>query len=118
MYRAELFIDYLDDHGITSLSSLTGRHVSEYVRTVAGYHTKSISAILTTLRSFLRFLYLNGHHEKDLSGDVPKLKLPRCPKIPSTLAPEEVRRLLLSVDRGNPNGKRDYAILLIVARGY
>jgi integrase/recombinase XerD len=27
-----------------------------------------------------------------------------------------VRRLLASVDRGNPNGKRDYAILLMVAR--
>jgi integrase/recombinase XerD len=116
LYRTELFINYLDDHGITSLSSLTGHHLSDYIRTVAGYHAKSISAILTTLRSFLRFLYLNGYHEKDLSGDVPKLKLPRCPKIPSTLAPEEVRRLLGSVDRGNPNGKRDYAILLIVAR--
>jgi integrase/recombinase XerD len=115
-YRTELFLDYLDDHGITSLASLTGRHLSDYVRTVAGYHKKSISAILTTLRSFLAFLYLNGYQEKDLSDDVPKLKLPHCPNIPSTWKPEDVRRLLSAVDRGNPNGKRDYAILLMVAR--
>jgi site-specific recombinase XerD len=116
VYRTELFIDYLDDHGITSFSSLNGHHLSEYIRTAAGYHRKSISAILTTLRSFLTFLYLKGYHEKDLSGDVPKLKQPHYPGIPSTLKPEDVRRLLMSVDRGNPNGKRDYAILLMVAR--
>ena len=115
-YRTELFLDYLDDHGIRSLASLTGRNLSDYIRTVAGYHKKSISAILTTLRSFLTFLYLSGYHEKDLSGDVPPLKLPHAPKIPSTWEPEDVRRLLASVDRGNPNGKRDYAILLMVAR--
>jgi site-specific recombinase XerD len=115
-YRTELFLDYLDDHGITSLSSLSGHHLSDYIRTVAGYHRKSISAILTTMRSFLTFLYLKGYHEKDLSDDVPKLKLPHSPKIPSTLRREDVGRLLESVDRGNPNGKRDYAILLMVAR--
>lgn len=116
IYRTELFIDYLDDHGITSLSSLTGRQVSDYIRTVAGYHRKSISAILTTLRSFLTFLHLAGYHERDLSGDVPRLRQPHYPKIPSTWSREDVKRVLASVDRGNPNGKRDYAILLIVAR--
>lgn len=116
IYRAQLFIDYLDDCGMTSLSLLTAQHLSDYTRTIAGYHKKSISAILTTLRSFLKFLYLNGCHEKDLSGDVPKLKQPHSPKIPSAWKPEDVKRVLESVDRGNPNGKRDYAILLMVAR--
>jgi integrase/recombinase XerD len=116
MYRTELFLDYLDDRGVTSLASVTGRHLSDYIRTVAGYLRKSISAILTTLRSFLRFLYLAGYHEKDLSGDVPRLRQPHNPKIPSTWIPDDVRRLLASVDRGNPSGKRDYAILLIVSR--
>lgn len=116
IYRVELFIDYLDDHRITSLSLLNSLHLLDYIRTVAGYQKKPISAILTTLRSFLNFLYLRGYHEKDLSANVPKLKQPHCPKIPSTLRPEEVRLLLASVDRSNPNGKRDYAILLMAAR--
>jgi len=116
IYRAQLFIDYLDDCGTTSLSLLTTQHLSGYIRTIAGYHKKSISAILTTLRSFLRFLYLNCYHEKDLSSDVPKLKQPHFPKIQSAWKPEDVKRVLESVDRGNPNGKRDYAILLMVAR--
>jgi len=116
IYRIELFIDYLDDHDITSLSLLTSRHLSDYIRTVGGYHKKSISAILTTLRSFLKFLYLRSYCEKDLSTDVPKLKQPQCSKIPSTWKPEDVRLILAAVDRGNPSGKRDYAILLMAAR--
>jgi site-specific recombinase XerD len=95
---------------------LTAQHLSNYTRTIAGYHKKSISAILTTLRSFLKFLYLKGYHEKDLSDDVPQIKQPYCPKIPSAWKPEDVKRVLDAVDRGNPNGKRDYAILLMVAR--
>jgi integrase/recombinase XerD len=33
IYRVELFINYMDDHGITSLSLLTSRHLSDYIRT-------------------------------------------------------------------------------------
>jgi integrase/recombinase XerD len=71
MYRTELFIDYLDDHGITSLSSLTGHHLSDYIRTVAGYHKKSIAAILTALRSFLTFLYLRGNYRATPRSQAP-----------------------------------------------
>lgn len=116
IYRAQLFINYLDDYGLSSLSLLNAQHLSDYTRTIAGYHRKSISAILTTLRSFLKFLYLKGYHEKDLSDDVPKIKQHHYPKIPSAWNPEDVKRVLAVIDRGNPNGKRDYAILLMVAR--
>jgi site-specific recombinase XerC len=116
IYRTRLFIDYLDSCGLLSLSLLTAQHLSDYTRTIAGYHRKSISAILTTLRSFLKFLYLKGYHERDLADDVPKVKQWHCPKIPSVWKPEDVRRVLETIDRGNPNGKRDYAILLMVAR--
>lgn len=116
IYRTRIFIDYLDDCGLPCLSLLTAHHLSDYIRTIAGYHRKSISAILTTLRSFLKFLYLNGYHEKDLSDDAPKFKQPYNPKIPRAWKPEDVKRLLESVDRGNPTGKRDYAILLLAAR--
>jgi site-specific recombinase XerD len=116
IYRTQLFIDYLDSCGLPSLSLLTAQHLSDYTRTIAGYHEKSISAILTTLRSFLKFLYLKGYHEKDLSVDVPKVKQWHCPKIPSAWKPEDVKQVLRVVDRGNPSGKRDYAILLMVAR--
>jgi integrase len=36
--------------------------------------------------------------------------------IPSTWTAEQVNKILSSVDRGHPCGKRDYAILLLIAR--
>jgi integrase len=36
--------------------------------------------------------------------------------VPSAYPKEEVEKLLVSIDRGNPKGKRDYAIILMAAR--
>jgi site-specific recombinase XerD len=38
------------------------------------------------------------------------------PSIPRAIAPEQVRQLLASIDRRTPIGRRDYAILLVLAR--
>lgn len=65
---------------------------------------------------FLRFLYHNGYIENDLSLSVPKQNKYYYPAVPSTWNPEEVKQMLDAVDKGNPQGKRDYAILLLVAK--
>jgi len=115
-YRIRAFLEYLDGIGADSPSSLTPRHLADYVRTTAGLHPKSIGSELTALRAFLRFLHLEGHSEHDLSSALPAARLTRGARIPRSLNPEDVRRLLESVDRGNPTGKRDYAMLLMVSR--
>ncbi|MCC7574964.1 tyrosine-type recombinase/integrase, partial [Candidatus Woesearchaeota archaeon] len=79
-------------------------------------HEKSIASILTTLRVFLRFLYQNGYTVADLSVSIPKQNRYYYPAVPSTWNPEEVKKMLAAIDRGNPRGKRDYAILLLVAK--
>ena len=47
---------------------------------------------------------------------VPHVKIDKTSRIPSAYRKEEVQQLLNSVDRGNPKGKRDYAILLLASR--
>jgi integrase/recombinase XerD len=61
-------------------------------------------------------LYHNGYTDRDLSLSVPKQSKYYYPAVPSTWKAEEVKRMLESIDRGNPLGKRDYAILLLVAK--
>lgn len=113
--RVRLFVAYLGAQAVTS-NTLTARHISQYVATLMNYHPKTVLAILTNLRTFLRFLHDAGFHPEDLSSAVPRVRAGRYERLPSVWAPDAVQRLLTVIDRGNPTGKRDYAILLLAAR--
>jgi len=68
------------------------------------------------LRSFLRFLLQRGVIQTDLARTLPGVATWRLSHLPKTLPPEQVEQLLGSCDRSTPTGKRDYAILLLLAR--
>ncbi len=116
LQRLFFFIDYLSLRRVMDICEITPEIISEYVISVCPNHEKSIAAILTTLRVFLRFLYLHGYIEKDLSLSVPKQNKYSYPAVPSTWEPDEVKHMLDAIDRGSPLGKRDYAILILVAK--
>ena len=71
---------------------------------------------ITALRSFLRFLLQRGAIQTDLSRTLPGVASWRLSHLPKSLPPEQVERLLSCCDRSSPTGKRDYAILLLLAR--
>ncbi len=116
MQRLFFFIDYLDGRSVQSVNDITPEIISDYVKTIYPHHEKSIASILTTLRVFLKFLYTNQYTDEDLSIKVPQQNKYYYPAIPSVWNKEDVIRMLECIDRGNPTGKRDYAILLLVAR--
>ena len=116
MQRLFFFIDYLDNRKIQSSNDITPKIISDYIKTIYRHHEKSISSILTTLRVYLRFLYLNQYTDEDLSLKVPKQSKYYYPAVPAVWNKEDVIRMLNSIDRGNPTVKRDYAILLLVAK--
>lgn len=116
MQRLFFFIDYLDGRKIQNSNDITSEMISDYVKTIYAHHEKSISSILTTLRVYLRFLYFDQYTDGDLSLKVPKQNKYYYPPVPSVWKKEDVMRMLESIDRGNPTGKRDYAILLLVAK--
>lgn len=64
----------------------------------------------------MRYLFRNEYIDKDFSQFVGKVSVRTQTKIPSIWTKEEVLKLLAAIDRGNPSGKRDYAIILLVAR--
>lgn len=68
------------------------------------------------LRNIYRFLHGAGITEGDRSTLI--LKEPHIPqgsKLPTTYTEDEIKKLLLSVDRSTSGGKRDYLILLLAA---
>ena len=70
----------------------------------------------TALRSLLRFLLMNGQLNTNLANAVPKVASWRLSELPRYLEPAEVEKILNGCDRRTGVGKRNYAILLLLAR--
>jgi site-specific recombinase XerD len=70
----------------------------------------------TALRSLFQFLLQRGAIDRDLAGCVPRISDWRLATIPKYLSPDEVERLLEGCDRETAVGRRDHAILLLLAR--
>ncbi len=71
---------------------------------------------MAELRSLLRFLYLEALIATPLGQGVPPVPGWKDTGVPRRLAVTEVQALLDSCDRATPRGKRDLAILLLLAR--
>jgi len=90
--------------------------IEAFVVGLAGYQFKTVEQKLCALRSFLRFASEEGLLEVGVLDAVPAVKSRKQTRIPSVWDPADVSMLLEAVDRDNPCGKRDYAMILLVTR--
>lgn len=98
------------------LARLDADVVGAFVATLSGYQVKTVEQKLCAVRSFLRCASADGLVDAAVLDAVPAVRSSRQTRIPSVWDPGDVARILDAVDRGNPCGKRDYAIILLVAR--
>jgi site-specific recombinase XerD len=101
--------------GPVSLGEIESAEVTHFVVRQART-SGSAQVTVSALRAFLRFLRLRGDLQVDLSAAVPTVARWRLSTLPKAPGQEQVERLLGSCDRSSPMGKRDYAILLLLAR--
>ena len=73
------------------------------------------SAITSTMRTFLRFLTWDRVLPRDLGHIIPSHMHWRLAEIPHALTEKQLQRLLDTPDRTTLVGKRDYAVLVILA---
>jgi len=71
--------------------------------------------LATSLSGFYRWLDLRGHGGRHLVGAIPLRRRYRLADVPCALSWDQVQRLLAVVDRCEPNGRRNYAMLLLFA---
>jgi len=112
--RLNSYFEYLHSIGITRPEDITVESIHGYLVTLTGLSQKTGAGIVLLLRQFFDAMYLAGIINIKLSEHVPTMKLVRQDKIPETWTDDAIEKLLSAVDQGNPLGKRDYAILLIV----
>jgi site-specific recombinase XerC len=114
---ARQFLDTRFPRGPLVLEQLKAADISDFV--LRHSHSKSIGrahSMTTALRSFLRFLFQKGKLRADLAACVPAVADWRRSTVPKYLTAEEVKRVLGACNRDTAIGRRDYAILLLLAR--
>jgi len=72
-------------------------------------------SMCAALRTFLRFLRLRGALTQDLAAVVPVIPSFKLDRLPRGIAWEDIQKILAVVDRSTPMGRRDYALLLVLA---
>jgi len=77
---------------------------------------KVAQLMVTALRSFFRFLFRYEETKRDLSVVVPTVPSWRLAELPKHLNPDELEAVLEACDRTTSVGRRDYAVLLLLAR--
>ena len=98
------------------LSELSPSIIIDFFKSSLGPYISNVKSSACTLRGLLRFLYESKVIKLDLSTYVPKIRNNKNATVPSTYNKEEITKLLDSIDRGNPKGKRDYAMLQVICR--
>ena len=110
------FFEHLTGSGVDACNDITPQHISSFVTGLAGYSKKTSDQYLESLRVFFKSLYFSGQRKDDLSKSVPTLYYPKQDRIPSVWSANDIEQLLSVIDRGNPKGKRDYALIFLVTQ--
>ncbi len=110
------FMDYLASQRITDFKEIHLPLIHDYLKTLAGYTYKTVEQVICALRSFFRFLLETEVIQMDFAAKMPMVQARKQTRIPSVWTADELQKLIAAIDRGNPKGKRDYAIILLACR--
>ena len=115
--QARKFLVFLGEPLDAALAQLdAGRVTSFMVGYCQGRNPESAKALVTATRALLRFLHVTGHVPVPLAAAVPAVAGWRLASLPRGLDTAAVSRLLASCDRDTVTGRRDLAILTLLAR--
>jgi site-specific recombinase XerD len=115
-HNLRLFAVYLHKIGLDDLQHLSPPVFSGFITKLAQQQasTSSLQSVCGVLRVFVRYLYRLGLLTKDISQCIEAPRTYRLAKIPRSITWDEVRRMFEAVDRRTRDGKRDYAILMLL----
>jgi integrase/recombinase XerD len=98
------------------IRTLRAADIRAFLLSMGRTHPRSLGNVGSDLRSLLRYLFVAGLLGRDLSPAVPATMAWRDRSLPRAISSSDVQRMLASCDRRTVIGKRDYAILLLLAR--
>ena len=107
---------FLEQNHIQNITAVHLNDVRLFIPWIAKrYQPTSMRTVFSGLRSFLRFTQSTGHTQEDLNRAIPSSWGRKTSIIPTITLAEE-QKLLATVDRSTPSGKRNYAMLMLALR--
>ncbi len=114
---AEQFLSHHFGQSEMILSTLAAEDVTKFMQDRVRQLSRARAKLLVTaLRSFLRYLRHQDQISVDLAGCVPPVAFWSLSTVPKFLPAGTVQRVLNQCERETAEGKRNYAILLMLSR--
>ena len=112
------FLAHAFGDGEVQLGKITAADIIRFVQFEAARlrHPKRAKVMTTALRSFLQYGRYLGDIRADLQASVPTVANWSMAGIPRSISPAQVHGLLSHCNRRTATGRRDYAVLLLLAR--
>src|SRR5215813_6935064 len=103
--------------GAKDFGNINHADVVRYVERHARDGSPSSGRVMCwSLRAFFRYLHHKGLHRLPLAGCVPSIRRWKLANLPAYLSAEQVQKALDSCDRATAIGRRNYAILMMLAK--
>ncbi len=113
----ERFMTFRFGEGLGDLATLTPDDLVAFLeRLIAGSRPYRDKTPPTHLRSLFKFLFWSGRTTKNLADSIPRIAAPPPLSLPRSLPPAEIQRLIDVVRTDDGLGRRNYAMLLLMAR--
>jgi site-specific recombinase XerD len=117
VFAASLFLKALGHPGGRGLEDLEPSDVNEFLLQQLGRRSvASAKRLVSGLRSLLRFLHVHGVTAMSLAAGVPAVAGWSGSSVPKAVDVTFVQALLSSCDRQRATGRRDFAVLVLLAR--
>lgn len=114
-YSMRAFLLYLSGNKV-EVSDISEPNIIGFLSAYIDKSKSYIETQIIALKRFATYAIDTGLTSTDISKYIPPLARVASQRIPSVWEDCDIDKLLSSVDRGSPIGKRDYAILLLAAK--
>lgn len=117
-HRAESFLNFhFGRNSFGDLSRITPLDIASYLQHLASRNPPLRDKTRATLlRNFFLYLFKAGKTSANLAVAIPRVAQNYAARLPRHLTPEQVERIIEAVRTGKHYGKRNYAMVLLLAR--
>jgi integrase/recombinase XerD len=113
----EQFLAFRFGDKLGDLNTITADDIVAFLgKRKAGSGPRQEKSLPSNLRTLFKFLFWSGKTRRNLANSLPRVAQPPATNLPRYLEPEEIQRLVDAVRTNGTTGRRNYAMLLLMAR--